>query len=167
MLAKVNGLFRLTRDGELKYSQSGSPILKLGIACSEKYKDKETQLFLDATVFGKPAEIINQYAGTKGTQIYLSGKLQTEQWQDQQGQKKSKVSMTVEGFDFVSNGGGNNQQAPQPQQEQQRQQSYQAPQPQYENKQGRPVTQDTYNSNQQRQMPNQPPEIDIDSDIPF
>jgi len=102
-LCKVNGLFRLTRDAELKYSQDGKPILKIGLACSEKFGDKETQLFIDATVFGKQAEIINEWAGTKGTQIFLSGKLQTEQWVDQQsGEKRSKISMIVEGFDFVS-----------------------------------------------------------------
>jgi single-strand DNA-binding protein len=103
-LAKINGLFRLTRDIEVQYTASGSAVGKLGLACSEKYKDKETQLFLDATVFGKVAEIIAQYAGTKGTQIYLSGKLQTDSWDDKNtGQKRYKTTMIVEGFDFVSN----------------------------------------------------------------
>lgn len=101
MLAKVQGLFRLTRDAEMRYANSGSAILKLGLACSEKFKDKETQLFLDAVAFGKPAEIINQYAGTKGTQLFLCGKLETQQWEDNQGQKRSKVSMTIESFEFV------------------------------------------------------------------
>ena len=119
-LAKVNGLFRLTRDIELINTQSGSVIGKLGLACSEKYKDKETQLFLDAVAFGKTAEILSQYAGTKGTQIFLSGKLQTESW-EKDGQKRSKTSMTIESFDFVSK--GQQEQAPQ-------QQSYQAPQQQ-------------------------------------
>jgi single-strand DNA-binding protein len=109
MLAKVTGLFRLTRDAELTYAQSGTAVLKLGLVNSEKYNDKETTLFLDATAFGKPAEIINQYAGTKGTQIFLTGKLQTDQWTDQSGQKRSKVTMIVEGFDFVSNKNGGNQ----------------------------------------------------------
>jgi len=102
-LAKVTGLFRLTRDAELRYSGSGSAVLKLGLACSEKFGDKETQLFIDATAFGKPAEIINQYAGTKGTQIFLTGKLQTESW-EKDGQRQSKTTMVIDGFDFVSNG---------------------------------------------------------------
>jgi len=102
-LPKICGLFRLTRDSELRISSSGKNILKMGLACSEKYADSETQLFIDATVFGKQAEIISQYAGEKGTQIFISGKLQTEQWTDQQsGEKRSKISMIVEGFDFVS-----------------------------------------------------------------
>lgn len=102
-LPKVSGLYRLTRDAELKYSQEGKAILKMGLACSEKFGDKETQLFIDATVFGKQAETISQYAGNKGTQIFLTGKLQTETWVDQQsGQNRSKISMIVDGFDFVS-----------------------------------------------------------------
>ena len=121
MLAKVTGLFRLTRDAELIYSASGAAILKMGLACSEKFKDKETQLFLDAVAFSKPAEILNQYAGTKGTQIFLTGKLQTETWQNKEGKNQSKVSMVVEGFDFVSNG----KSEAKPQQQQAPQQSYQ------------------------------------------
>lgn len=157
MLAKVTGLFRLTRDSELKYASSGSAILKLGLVNSEKYKDKETTLFIDAVVFGKPAEIINQYAGKKGTQIYLVGKLQTEQWQDQQsGQNRSKISMTVEGFDFVNNKSDSQQQNNQQGEgyNQPQQQNYQQSQQQYP---------------QQNNQPQQnAPEIDMSSDeIPF
>lgn len=100
-LPRLSGLFRLTRDAELKYSQQGTAILKMGLASSEKYGDKETQCFIDATVFGKPAEILNQYSGQKGNQIYLFGKLQTESW-EKDGQKNFKHSLIVEGFDFVA-----------------------------------------------------------------
>lgn len=157
-LAKINGLFRLTRDAEIVHTQSGSSITKLGLACSEKYKDKETQLFLDAVAFGKVGEIISQYAGQKGTQIYLNGKLQTESWQDKQsGQNRSKVSMTIEGFDFV--GGQNNQQ---PQQGQ----AYQAPQQQAPQQQYRQP--EIVHENIPRDRPQQPPVIDVSEDeIPF
>jgi single-strand DNA-binding protein len=167
-LAKVNGLFRLTRDAELVYTQGGSAITKLGLACSEKYKDKETQLFLDAVAFGKLGELISQYADSKGTQIYLSGKLQTETWQDKQsGQNRSKVSMVIESMDFVSGQSNNSQtnQAPQQGQYQQQPQSYQQPQQAnqppvyYENAQGQPTP---------PPQPQQPPEIDVDSEsVPF
>jgi single-strand DNA-binding protein len=101
-LPKIIGVFRLTRDAELKYSNDGKPILKMGLASSEKFGDRETQCFIDATVFGKPAEIINQFAGEKGTQIFLTGKLQTETWADKEtGANRSKHSMIVESFDFV------------------------------------------------------------------
>ncbi len=123
-LAKVNGLFRLTRDAELRFGNNGTAILKMGLACSEKFGDKETQLFIDATVFGKQAEIINEWAGTKGTQIFLSGKLQTETWVDQtNNQNRSKISMIVESFDFVSKGRDNSDEPKQP---------YKMPEPHYE-----------------------------------
>ncbi|MFA5040049.1 MAG: single-stranded DNA-binding protein [Bdellovibrionales bacterium] len=105
-LPKTYGLFRLTRNADLKYTQDGKPILKMGLVASEKYADRETQCFIDATVFGKMAETINTYAGEKGTQIFLTGKLQTETWETD-GQRRSKNSMIVEGFDFVSKPKGN------------------------------------------------------------
>jgi len=114
MLAKVSGVFRLTRDSELRYASNGTAVLKIGLACSEKYGDKESQLFIDATVFGKPAEILNSYAGLKGTQIYLHGKLQTESW-EKDGQKQYKTVMIVEGFEFIGNKqSGSNEPKPSP-----------------------------------------------------
>jgi single-strand DNA-binding protein len=149
-LPKLNGLYRLTKDAELKYSASGSAILKLNLAASEKFGDKETQLFIDATAFGKPAEIISQYAGQKGTQIFISGKLQTETW-DKDGVKQYKTSMIVEGFDFVSkpkDGGGN--------------EAYTPPAPTYQKH-------TDYRQPAAQSMPtNTLPEIDIDeAEIPF
>lgn len=123
MLPKINGLFRLTRDAELAYTPSGMAVLKMGLAASEKYKDKENTCFIDATCFGKVAEILNQYAGTKGTQIYLTGKLELQQWDDRNtGERRSRHALVVDGFDFVS-GQGNQQ----PQHHQQQAPMQQAP----------------------------------------
>ena len=169
MLAKIQGLFRLTRDCEIRYLSDGKPVAKLSLACSEKYGDKETQLFIDATIWGKQAETFNQYAGRKGNQVFIVGKIQTEQWENN-GQKHSKISMTVESFDFVSNRSGNDTQSyshdshnvnnSQSQASaQQQSQSYQAPSQQQQSYQ-EPA----------RQMPssNEVPVIDIDEDeIPF
>jgi single-strand DNA-binding protein len=120
MLCKCQGVFRLTRDLELKYLSDGTPVAKLGLACSEKYKEKETQLFLEASIFGKASEILSQYAGTKGTQIFLTGKLKTEQW-EKDGQKHSKIVMAIEDFQFISSnskhGQEDNEKASRPQQQ--------------------------------------------------
>ena len=157
MLAKIQGVFRLTRDLELKYLQDGTAVAKLGLACSEKFKEKETQLFLEASVFGKVAEVLNQYAGVKGTQIFLTGKLKTEQW-EKDGVKNSKVVMMIEDFQFIGSKDDNKSAQPQqqaPQQEQQYPQNY---------------NQHTAYREQPKQMPdrNSLPEIDIDEDsIPF
>lgn len=130
-LPKINGLFRLTRDAELQYTAGGTAVVKFGLASSEKYKDKETTCFINATAFGKQGEIIAQYAGTKGTQIYLSGKLQTDQWQDKQtGQNRSLLTMIVEGFDFVGGKAG--------------QSNVQQPQQQHTQQNGHPINQNAW-----------------------
>jgi len=158
-LAKVNGVFRLTRDAELKYLSNGTAVIKMGVACSEKFGEKETQLFLDATAFGKPAEILNTYAGAKGTQIFLSGKLQTESW-EKDGQKHSKVLMIIEGFDLI----GSKQEAT-PKQAPQQQPNYNSPQgysqqPQQDHR--------AYKEQPQRQMPPPPQGLYVDEDtLPF
>lgn len=162
MLAKISGVFRLTRDAELRYTASGVAILKVGLACSEKYKDKETQLFIDGTAFGKSGELINQYAGSKGTQIFIAGKLQTDMW-EKDGQKQSKISIQIEDFQFLgSNGsqqGGNytqrgTQQGNAPKQRQ-------APVYEYQNASGQTTPPP------QRQA-EQPQAIDIDiNEVPF
>jgi single-strand DNA-binding protein len=157
MLAKIQGVFRLTRDLELKYLQDGTPVAKLGLACSEKFKEKETQLFLEASIFGKASEVLNQYAGAKGTQIFLTGKLKTEQW-EKDGQKHSKVVMMIEDFQFIGSKDDNKSAQPQQQalqQEQQYPQNY---------------NQNTAYKEKSKQMPdkNSLPEIDVDEDsIPF
>jgi single-strand DNA-binding protein len=148
-LAKIIGLFRLTRDAELKYTQDGKPILNMGLACSEKFGEKETQLFVDATAFGKPAEILNQYAGEKGTQIFLTGKLQTDTW-EKEGVKQYKMKMIIESFDFVSKPKDGEQKP------------YTPPQAEY-------TKHTDYKPEPRQEMPkNTLPEIDINEDeIPF
>jgi single-strand DNA-binding protein len=99
MLPSINGVFRLTREVELKYTPSGTAIGKLGLVSSEKHKDKEEVCFIDATSFGKQAEILSQYL-SKGSQVYILGKLSLEQW-EKNGEKKSKHSIKIDKFDFV------------------------------------------------------------------
>jgi single-strand DNA-binding protein len=99
MLPKITHIFRLTREPELKYTQSGTALCKVGLVASEKYKDKETTLFIDATAFGKTAEFLNNVS--KGQRVFVTGRLQTGEWQDQTGQKRSKTTMTIESFEYV------------------------------------------------------------------
>ncbi len=90
----------LTRDIEIRYSQSGSAIASTGIATSRKFKSatgeqKEEVLFVDLTFFGRSAEIANQYLN-KGSKVLIDGRLKLDQWMDQSGNKRSKHSVTVE-----------------------------------------------------------------------
>ena len=105
MLLKVNGVVRLTRDVELRYLPSGSAIAKLGLVCSKKYKSatgeqKEDTTFIDSVLFGKSAEIANQYL-KKGSKIYIDGELKFESWTAQNGETRSKNSINIESFEML------------------------------------------------------------------
>ncbi len=178
MFNKVILVGNLTRDIELRYSQSGMGIANTAIATSRKYtsngEKKEEVCFVDITFFARSAEIANQYL-RKGSKILVEGRLNFDQWVDQNGQKRSKHSVVVETMQMLDSkgdnqGGGNYNSAPQaqpqnqaPAQSQQQAQSYQAPTQQ----------QQSYGQSQQqpaKQMPssNEVPVIDIDEDeIPF
>jgi len=99
---------RLTRDPDLR--QVGSKrtsVASLGIAVnrvSGSGEDKREEVcFLDATAWGKQAEVITKYL-TKGDQILIEGRLTYESWDDKDGTKKSKLKVTVEKFEFVGSG---------------------------------------------------------------
>jgi len=178
MFNKLILVGHLTRDIELRYSQSGTAIAKTAIATSRKFtsngEKKEEVCFVDVTFFGRSGEIANQYL-RKGSKILVEGRLNFEQWVDQNGQKRSKHSVIAETMQMLDSkedgqSGGSYNNAPAQgqgqnnQQPQQQQQSYQ-----------KPAQQQSYNNNQaaqqqSRQMPSPDtvPSYDINEDeIPF
>ena len=78
------------KDPETRYTPSGSAITSISVATNEEWKDKQTgdkqtrTEWHNITFFGKLAEIAGQYL-TKGSQVYIEGKIQTDKWQDKQG----------------------------------------------------------------------------------
>ncbi|MDD3771009.1 single-stranded DNA-binding protein [Sulfuricurvum sp. IAE1] len=109
MYNKVILVGNLTRDVELRYSQNGSAIAKTAIATSRKFtmngEKKEETCFVDITFFGRSGEVANQYL-RKGSKILVEGRLQFEQWVDQQsGQKRSKHSVIVETMQMLDSRG--------------------------------------------------------------
>lgn len=176
MYNKITLLGNTTRDIELRYSPNGSAIAKTAIATSHKYKvngeQREDVCYIDLTFFGRSAEIANQYL-QKGSKILVEGRLNFEQWVDNNSQKRSKHSVIVEVMKMVEsksaleNRAQNNTPA-----YQQQSQHYMPPVPTYQNAQGQQVTQQQHQQQtkqyQQRPMPEQVPVIDIDEDkIPF
>jgi len=100
MYNKIILVGNLTRDIELKYTQSSLAIASTAIATSRKYtsngEKKEEVCFVDITFFGRSAEVANQYL-RKGSKILVEGRLNFDQWTDQQsGQKRSKHSVNVD-----------------------------------------------------------------------
>jgi single-strand DNA-binding protein len=188
MFNKVILVGNLTRDIELRYSQSSMAIANAGIATNRRYKKQNGEqvdetMFIDITFFGRSAEIANQYL-RKGSKILVEGRLNLDQWVDQQsGQKRSKHTIIVEnmqmldsrsdsqatggdqGYGAPQQGGYNQSSAPQYNAPQQPQQQYNTPQPSY----NAPQPQQQQPMRQNTPMPeNNLPEIDIDEDeIPF
>lgn len=183
MFNKVILVGNLTRDIELRYSQSGMGIAKTAIATSRKFSSngekKEEVCFIDITFFGRSAEIANQYL-RKGSKILVEGRLNFEQWVDQNGGKRSKHSVTVENMQMLdSRSDAQNMGAPMgqggydaPMQQEsysQQQSGYNAPQQQYQQPQQQyQQPQQQYGQPQTSMPENTIPEIDINEDeIPF
>lgn len=109
MYNKVIMAGNLTRDIELRYLPSGSAIAKSAIATSYKYKDQSRQqkdevCFLDFNIFGRSAEIANQYL-RKGSKVLLEGRLVFEQWTAQDGSTRSRHSLRVETMKMLDSKG--------------------------------------------------------------
>jgi len=107
-MPSINKVFlmgHLTRDPELRYTPNGMPVADFGIATNRKYKDKggeskEEATFVDLVAFGKRAETIGTYL-KKGRLLYVEGRLRYESWESKDGQKRSRMRVVVENFQFM------------------------------------------------------------------
>ncbi len=89
----------------LYQSTHGSAVSNTAIATSRKFtaqngEKKEEVCFIDITFFGRSAEIANQYL-RRGSKVLIEGRLSFDQWNDQQGQKRSKHSIVVEAMQML------------------------------------------------------------------
>ena len=196
MFNKIILVGNLTRDIELRYTNGGTALAKTAIATTRKFttngERKEEVCFVDITFFGRSAEVANQYL-RKGSKCLVEGRLMFEQWTDQQGQKRSKHSVTVESMQMLDSksdsASAGNYSAPDSEMQASfggsestgsaaPQGGYNQPpqqQPSY-GQQNTPPQQQGYQKPQQNSAPQQPsyqpqqsiPEYDIDEDeIPF
>jgi single-strand DNA-binding protein len=90
----------LTRDPQLSFLPSQTPVCEFGMAVNEKRKDTEKTHFFDLSIFGKRAEVLQKYVH-KGDPLLIRGKLDFQQW-EKDGQKHSKIKIIVEDFDFIA-----------------------------------------------------------------
>ncbi|MGL2841799.1 single-stranded DNA-binding protein [Helicobacter pylori] len=105
MFNKVIMVGRLTRNVELKYLPSGSAVATIGLATSRRFKKQDGTLgeevcFIDARLFGRTAEIANQYL-SKGSSVLIEGRLTYESWMDQTGKKNSRHTITADSLQFM------------------------------------------------------------------
>ncbi|MEZ6195252.1 MAG: single-stranded DNA-binding protein [Planctomycetota bacterium] len=113
-LNKVMLMGNLTRDPESKFLPSGTPVCELGLAVNRVWSDqsgekKEQTCFVDLTAFGRQAETLGRYM-KKGRPLYVEGRLDFQTWETPDGQKRSKLKVIVENFQFLGgrdDAGGN------------------------------------------------------------
>jgi single-strand DNA-binding protein len=107
---KVILMGNLTRDPEIKYTPSNMAICEVGLAVNHKFKDgqtgewREEPTFVDITIFGKRGEAFEKYH-RKGQSAFIEGRLKFDTWEDKNtGQKRSKLRVVGENWEFVSGG---------------------------------------------------------------
>ncbi|WP_169778921.1 single-stranded DNA-binding protein [Campylobacter curvus] len=110
MFNKVILVGNLSKDVSLSYLNNGVAVGKTSIAVNRKFsvngEKREEVYFIDIAFFGKQAETANQYLG-KGSKLLIEGRLKLEQWTDNNGQNRSKHSISVENMEML--GSENNQ----------------------------------------------------------
>jgi single-strand DNA-binding protein len=103
----------ITRDIELRYTQSGMAVTDLGLAVNDRRKTQSGEwvdetTFVDVTLWGRQAEIAGEYLG-KGSPVLIEGRLKLDTW-EQDGQKRSKLRVVGERMQMLgsrpSGGGG-------------------------------------------------------------
>ena len=106
---------RLTRDVELRFTQGGTALGKFGLAVNRRYvvngERKEEVCFIDCTIWGKSAETFVKHF-EKGDAVTISGRLNFDQWDDKDGQKRSKHSVTIDQWEFPLSLPSRNEAAP-------------------------------------------------------
>ena len=95
----------LTRNPEIRYTPSGTAVADLGLAINENFKNKagemvEQTCFVDVVVWGRQAETSAEYLH-KGSPVFVEGRLQLDQWENQQGEKRSKLRVRADRVQFL------------------------------------------------------------------
>lgn len=102
--SKVIIMGNITRDPEMRSTSSGTQVCSFSVAVNRVYNGNEQVSFFDCSAWGKMGETIAQYC-KRGSGILISGRLDQRSYEDKDGNKRSRVEITVEDFNFV--GGGN------------------------------------------------------------
>lgn len=95
----------LTRDPQLSHLPSNMAVVEFGMAINRKWRSqagemKEEVTFVDIRAYGRQAETLNQYM-TKGKPIFIEGRLKFDSWESKEGQKRSKLYVIVDTFQFI------------------------------------------------------------------
>lgn len=95
----------LTRDPELRVTPQGTSVCKINVAVNKQIRMsdggvKDETSFIDVDAFGRQADVIAKYF-IKGRPILVEGRLKLDRWETQAGEKRSKLGVILESFQFV------------------------------------------------------------------
>ena len=107
---KVILMGNLTRDLELRYTPGGTAVADMGLAVNDRRKNAqgewvEETTFVDVTLWGRTAEVANEYL-TKGSPVLIDGRLKLDSWENNEGQKRSKLKVVCEKMQLIGGRGG-------------------------------------------------------------
>lgn len=106
---KVLLMGNLTRDPELRYTPNNTAVVNIGIAVNRRWRDqsgeqRDETTFVDCEAWSRTAELINQWM-RKGRPIFIEGRLRLDQWQDKDGNNRSKLKVVIDTFQFIDSRG--------------------------------------------------------------
>lgn len=103
MLNHITIMGRLTRDPELRHTQSGIPVASFTLACDRDFKDKATGErgvdFVDCIAWRTTGEFVSKYF-TKGRMAVVEGRLQIRDWTDKDGNKRRSAEIVADNVYF-------------------------------------------------------------------
>jgi len=113
MAGSVNKVFlmgNLTRDVQVKHTANNTAVANLGLAVNRRYKNasgemQEETTFVDCEAWGRTAETMGKYL-SKGRPVFIEGRLRLNEWEDRDGNRRSKLLVVVDTFTFVDSRGG-------------------------------------------------------------
>jgi single-strand DNA-binding protein len=117
-LNKVLIAGNLTRDPQIKFFANEKAVANFGLAINRRFKAangeaKEDVVFVDVEAWGRTAELVGQYL-VKGRSCFIEGRLKLDQWEDKDGQKRSKLTVVAESVQFTDSKPATDQPAPAP-----------------------------------------------------
>ena len=112
-MANLNKVFligNLTRDPELRVTPKGTAVCSFGMAVNRVYRDEggnthEETTFVDIEAWGRQGETISKYL-SKGRSVMIEGRLRFDSWESKTGEKRSKLKVVADNFQFMGRGGG-------------------------------------------------------------
>ncbi len=100
----------VTRDPELRYIPSGTPVTEIGVAVNDRRKNSNGEwvdetTFVDVTLWARTAEVACEYL-SKGSSVLIEGRLKLDTWENNEGQKRSKLRVVGERMQMLGGRGG-------------------------------------------------------------